>query len=162
MLYSYEGADGVKTGYTKEAGRCLVSSATRRGMRLVCAVLNSPNMYERSGELLDRCFEKYSMKNLFRADRTVYELSTDVPGKLCRGRCMQDFSYPLAEDEHNAINMRLNLPEKRLLPVHKGDILGSVEIRFQNQLIFSQKIVSILDIEKSYFDILREIAKSRN
>ena len=45
MLYSYEGADGVKTGYTKEAGRCLVTSATRGGMRLVSAVLNSPSMH---------------------------------------------------------------------------------------------------------------------
>ena len=57
MLCTYEGADGVKTGYTKEAGRCLVSSATREGMRLVSVVLNSPDMYLRSAEILDSCLK---------------------------------------------------------------------------------------------------------
>ena len=58
MLYEYEGADGVKTGFTVRAGRCLVTSATRNRVRLVCVVLNSPQMYERTAELLDRAFVK--------------------------------------------------------------------------------------------------------
>ena len=160
MLYNYEGADGVKTGYTREAGRCLVTSATRGGMRLVSAVLNSPSMYERSGEILDLCFAKYSMKQVYCAPNTEYELPTDVPGKICRGRCESNFFYPLAEGEERELKTQVYLPDKRNLPVYKGEILGSVEIRLQNQLIFSQKIVSIVDMEKSYFDILREIAKS--
>ena len=162
MLYSYEGADGVKTGYTKEAGRCLVTSATRGGMRLVSAVLNSPSMYERSGELLDACFAKYSMEQVFRADEAEYAVPTDVPEKICRGKCEEDLFYPLAAGEDAQLETQVNLPQKVYLPVHTGEILGSVEIRLQNQLIFSQKIVSIVDMKKSYFDILREIARSHN
>ena len=45
LLFSYDGANGVKTGYTKQAGRCLVTSATRNGMSLVCTVFNCPTMY---------------------------------------------------------------------------------------------------------------------
>ena len=48
MLYNYEGANGVKTGYTVKAGRCLVSSAERNGMTVICVVLNCPVMYVRS------------------------------------------------------------------------------------------------------------------
>ena len=70
MLYTYEGADGVKTGYTKEAGRCLVSSATREGMRLVSVVLNSPDMYLRSAEILDSCFSLFKRHKLF--DKNKY------------------------------------------------------------------------------------------
>ena len=162
MLYRYEGADGVKTGYTKEAGRCLVTSATRGGMRIVSAVLNSPNMYERSGELLDSCFAKYSMKRVYSAGRSVYELPTDVSGKTCRCRCTDDFCYPLADGEERELETAVILPEMKRLPVHRGEIVGSVEIRLQKQLIFSQKIVSIVDMEKSYFDILREIARTHN
>ena len=65
MLTSYEGAIGVKTGYTKQAGRCLVSAARRDGKTLICAVLNCPSMYERSAELLDKGFYACkSSKNL--------------------------------------------------------------------------------------------------
>ena len=42
MLDLYPGADGVKTGYTGKAGRCLVTSATRNGQRYISVVLNSP------------------------------------------------------------------------------------------------------------------------
>ena len=51
MLFEYDGAIGVKTGYTMEAGRCLVSAAERNEMVLVSTVLNSPAMYEFSSKL---------------------------------------------------------------------------------------------------------------
>ena len=60
MLTSFDGADGVKTGFTKHSGRCLVTSATRDKMQLVSVVLNSSNMYECSAELLNKSFNEYS------------------------------------------------------------------------------------------------------
>ena len=61
ILNTLNGADGVKTGYTKVSGRCLVSSATRNGVRLICVVINCAPMYERSAELINSCFEKYKL-----------------------------------------------------------------------------------------------------
>lgn len=52
----FEGACGVKTGFTKEAGRCLVGAAEREGRLLVSVVLNSPQMYERTEQLLESAF----------------------------------------------------------------------------------------------------------
>lgn len=56
LLREYPGANGVKTGYTHEAGWCLVASATRRGHTLVAVVLHSPDMYNDARKLLDLGF----------------------------------------------------------------------------------------------------------
>lgn len=56
MLSLYDNANGVKTGYTKKSGRCLVSSATKNGVTLVCVVLNVGDTYGLSGALLDKGF----------------------------------------------------------------------------------------------------------
>ena len=63
ILDMTDGANGIKTGYTKYSGRCLASSATRNGTTLICIVINCPNMFERSVSLLDSGFEKYSLIN---------------------------------------------------------------------------------------------------
>jgi serine-type D-Ala-D-Ala carboxypeptidase (penicillin-binding protein 5/6) len=56
LLHLYTGANGVKTGYTHEAGWCLVASATRHGKRLIVVVLDSPNMYADARRLLNLGF----------------------------------------------------------------------------------------------------------
>jgi serine-type D-Ala-D-Ala carboxypeptidase (penicillin-binding protein 5/6) len=56
LLDEYTGANGVKTGYTHEAGWCLVASATRHGRRLIAVVLNSPNLYGDARRLLNLGF----------------------------------------------------------------------------------------------------------
>jgi serine-type D-Ala-D-Ala carboxypeptidase (penicillin-binding protein 5/6) len=56
LLHEYTGANGVKTGYTHEAGWCLVASATRHGKKLIAVVLDSPNMYADAKRLLNLGF----------------------------------------------------------------------------------------------------------
>jgi serine-type D-Ala-D-Ala carboxypeptidase (penicillin-binding protein 5/6) len=58
LLTRYQGADGVKTGWTGRAGLCLVSSATRNGKRLITVVLNAPKWYDDSTALLDYGFAR--------------------------------------------------------------------------------------------------------
>jgi D-alanyl-D-alanine carboxypeptidase (penicillin-binding protein 5/6) len=53
LLRSYPGANGVKTGYTRKSGPCLVASATRHGVSLIAVVLDSPDMYGDAKRLLD-------------------------------------------------------------------------------------------------------------
>lgn len=56
ILFEYDGGNGIKTGYTKHSGRCLVSSATRNGKTYICAVLNCGDMFEECMRLMDRAF----------------------------------------------------------------------------------------------------------
>lgn len=159
MLFQYFGANGIKTGYTKAAGRCLVTSAEREGMQLVSVVLDSPRMYERSAEILDNCFSSYNYKKVFDSEEFVCTIRTDVKGKFCNAKVGQDFCYPLKEKEIGDISYKIDCPEKIRLPVYKGDEVGNLEIYLKNQLIFSQKIYSINTVKKSYSDIIREIAE---
>lgn len=60
FLARYEGADGVKTGWTVAAGHCLVASATRDGWQLLAVVLNSRDMYRDVAQLLDYGFDTFA------------------------------------------------------------------------------------------------------
>ena len=64
LLTNYDGADGVKTGYTSKAGNCLVGSATRHGLRLIGVVLNSEDTYTQMASLLDYGFAKYELRQV--------------------------------------------------------------------------------------------------
>lgn len=57
LLGRYEGAVGLKTGYTKQAGNCLVALAERNGVRVLVVLLNAPNRWWNAVGLLDRAFE---------------------------------------------------------------------------------------------------------
>ena len=59
LLWDYEGANGIKTGYTKISRRCLASAALRFGMQLVCVILDCQPWFEDSMALLDFGFENY-------------------------------------------------------------------------------------------------------
>jgi len=58
LLWRYAGANGVKTGWTRAAGPCLVASATRHGIRLISVVLDSPDHYGDTRRLLDYGFRR--------------------------------------------------------------------------------------------------------
>jgi serine-type D-Ala-D-Ala carboxypeptidase (penicillin-binding protein 5/6) len=58
LLHEYRGSNGVKTGYTRESGWCLVASATRHGKRLIAVLLDSPNMYADARRLLNLGFAR--------------------------------------------------------------------------------------------------------
>lgn len=100
MLRLYEGADGVKTGYTKKALRCLVSSATKNGQQLVAVTLNDGNDWNDHASLLNFGFNHYPLKELIhRGDRVSgYEL---VAGK--------DFSYPFGKGEEARLSTKMVL-----------------------------------------------------
>ena len=104
LLWCVEGADGIKTGYTKAAGRILVSSAVRQGRRLIVVTMNDPNDWKDHADLLTMGFEQYNLCHIVQAGdelgavEVAGGVSPDV--KLVAG---EDFSYPLAADEEPTI-----------------------------------------------------------
>lgn len=74
MLKFYDGATGVKTGYTRAAGRTLVSAAERDGMRLIAVTLNAPNDWTDHTALLDHGFDNYRRQQLCGAGESVAQL----------------------------------------------------------------------------------------
>ena len=132
ILTRYEGAVGIKTGYTKEAGRCLVSAAERDGMMLVCALLNCPTTYERTMQLFDDAFSSYKMIKLLRPGEGF-----QVNEKM--GYTKEEFSYPLMDGESEALEY-LVTPIKNDF---KKEILGVLEIRLAKRLLFSTNLYKL-------------------
>ncbi|MBP1155213.1 MULTISPECIES: D-alanyl-D-alanine carboxypeptidase family protein [unclassified Paenibacillus] len=98
MLSLYDGADGVKTGYTKLAKRCLVSSATRDGQQLAVVTLNDPNDWIDHARLLDYGFKHYPLVSLIHSGDAV--LGTDFAAG-------GSFSYPAEEAERGKFSRQM-------------------------------------------------------
>jgi D-alanyl-D-alanine carboxypeptidase (penicillin-binding protein 5/6) len=142
MLNEFEGSNGIKTGFTKKAGRCLVSSCYRDGMELVCVVLNCPPMFERSKNLLTESFDVYKNYKILDADNIVG--FTNLNGKNVPLIIKNDIILPLSLNEKEKINIRYNYPNNiENIPNFDTEV-GYVEIFCENNLIFKEKIYTII------------------
>lgn len=148
LLKTLEGCNGVKTGFTDNAGRCLVTSCNRNGMELISVVLNCPNMFEESERLVIDAYKTYSFETILEP----YYYITNIPveeGKFdfVKVFSMKGFKYPLKEGEKNLIHIEKELPEMLNAPVEKEAIVGELKIFFENILIFSEKIYTMESVE---------------
>lgn len=124
LLWRYEGCTGLKTGYTDEAGRTLVSSVLREGQELIAVTLDAPNDWADHAALFDYGFATYP-----RTLAAATGEGTLVPaaGSLCRFTrvsAASDFYYPLSDGER--VERRLELPEGVEAPVEAGFPAGSL------------------------------------
>ena len=142
MLDRYEGATGVKTGFTKLAGRCLVSSSERNGFEVVTVVLNCPSMWQRSEELLNYAYENYKFIKIIDKKKFKYTLPDIKLQKYYKLQIEKDCYYPIRNDEK--IKSEINLPKCINFTPKNGQIIGEIKIYNSKQLIFSQNIYTLL------------------
>ena len=144
MLAQYEGANGIKTGYTTDSGRCLVSSAERDGMQLICVVLNIYDTYGTCSSCMDRAFNEYmpvevgkkgNVLETFEVDGEKYDIALD-----------SNLVLPLKEGEHLGLYCKFNIYEDVQLPLASNTVIGKLEFYDDNRLLFSANIVNINDI----------------
>jgi len=81
LLWRYEGCNGVKTGYTKKTGRCLVTSAERDGENLICVTLNATDDWNDHINLFNYGFENYEKRLLYRKNEKVCDYTIDEKNK---------------------------------------------------------------------------------
>ncbi len=138
MLTLYDGGIGVKTGYTKEAGRCLVSAAERKGMTLICVVLNCSTTYERSAELLDDAFDAYEYTHLLSADEPLDLLDTKM-----KGYSHKNYYYPLLKEEKTLVKISTKSLKSPNKEQKREKIIGEFEIYLSNRLLFSGNLYKL-------------------
>lgn len=143
LLFNLEGATGIKTGFTKKAGRCLVSSKKVGDLELICVVLNCPPMFERSVALLDYYTNNYSNYKLIESDEIVGFADTLTDDK-CGLYVKNDVMLPLTKQEKEKIKIEYEYPDK-IVGIKKDTEVGTVKIFIENNLIFSEKIYTIID-----------------
>ena len=127
FLNRYEGADGVKTGYTKEAGSCLVASATRDGMRLIGVVLNANSMYDQMASLMDYGFSNYKSVSVASAGDSFGSI------KVYRGKARsieavlrQDAIIVQTSDCNAEASVTYDIPSSLTAPVDPDQPIGTV------------------------------------
>ena len=140
LLTLYDGAIGVKTGYTKEAGRCLVSAAEKNGMTLVCTLLNCPTTYERTAQLFDGCFSEYHNETLLSKDNVF---SLKVNKKTYKATAKTDFAYPMLEEEKEHVEFEVSAIAQVSKRPKKGEIIGQIKIYLLKRLIFSGNLYKL-------------------
>ena len=123
LLWRYDGAIGVKTGYTRAAGRILVSAAERDGRRLVAVTMNAPDDWNDHTKLLDYGFSAFSEQIAVRAGQTlgVLPVMGGENGSV-QLYAAQTLRCTLAEGEQ--YELRLELPPFAYAPLLVGEALG--------------------------------------
>jgi D-alanyl-D-alanine carboxypeptidase (penicillin-binding protein 5/6) len=148
MLTEYQGANGIKTGFTKQAGRCLVSSAVKNGMELICVVLNCGPMWEISKEYMDKMFSSYHMETFLQPFTYLGEIPVAKRKNVKAGCYSKDsFCYPVSEEDKAKIFSRIEVPDVLYPPFEKDSVIGKIKYYYDNQLIFSAKIYTIFGVD---------------
>ncbi|MFO7263675.1 MAG: D-alanyl-D-alanine carboxypeptidase family protein [Bacillota bacterium] len=137
MLHFYDGADGVKTGYTRKSGRTLVSSATRGQQQLVVVTLNDPDDWRDHMRLLDYGFSQYPDRLLLKEGQPV-PIPAQWPATERTLEVAQTFYYPLAADEIEEIAAKVVFSpdaRRRWTEGRSGDVVGQVHVVFRGKRI---------------------------
>lgn len=163
LLNIYDGANGVKTGYTKNAGKCLVSAAERGVMQLIAVVLNRGDMWAKSIELLNYGFDNYRMAKP--VDKTAETYEIGVKGGEV-GRVLiqpeENFVYPIRKDGSEKPDIRIEIPDRALsAPVEYGQVVGKISVYAENRLLFSTNFTTIQNVEKKgVYDKVKDFFKA--
>ncbi|MDX9917443.1 MAG: D-alanyl-D-alanine carboxypeptidase family protein [Gudongella sp.] len=145
----YDGASGIKTGYTPEAMNCLVSYAERGGQRLIAAVMmaDGNGNYCDTHTLLDYGFENFQNRHIAFANEYIDNVTVEN-GELpyVAGILDREIIYPVSNDTYALIQREITLEENLTAPVEKGQILGKVDYLLNGKVIAGGNIISTANI----------------
>ena len=147
LLSLYPDSIGIKTGFTKKAGRCLVSAAQRGSVRLVAVTLNAPNDWDDHIKLYDYGFSKLQpfTPNTTDLRYTIPVVGGKAENVLVTAGLVEDVS--VMEDDINRIEQRVELPHFVYAPVREGEMLGSVKYLLDGKVIAEAPLLAEQAIE---------------
>ncbi|MEG1608417.1 MAG: D-alanyl-D-alanine carboxypeptidase family protein [Clostridia bacterium] len=147
MLSSFEGANGIKTGYTTHSGRCLVSAAKRGDMQLVCVALNDYNMWEDSKALMRQVFDEYVAVNI--GDKDDCKWSVPLSESCSVDICLKDsIVFPMKKNQKVNLSFEIKIDKNMTCPLVMGAEIGKIFIYNDKCLLFEQKIITMKEITK--------------
>jgi D-alanyl-D-alanine carboxypeptidase (penicillin-binding protein 5/6) len=149
LLWRMPSCDGVKTGYVKESGRCIVASATRNGQQLVAVLLNSPQPFDEAQQLLEYGFDNFR------------EVRWPPPGGEAMLLTVRGGNHSTVELEPRtplavAVPVRQKDPveivverlESVAAPVRKGQVLGRARMMVGSKLVASTPLLAARDVAR--------------
>ncbi len=162
MLELYRGADGVKTGYTGKAGRCLVTSATRENSRYIAVVLYCSSKTQRmlsSKKILDYAFETYKGFEILEQGTYVADIPV-IKGKdkAVEAKTAENVSLQLSDEEYAKLKKNINIIKNVDAPVYAGMDLGTVSYALDGEVVAQTKIKAWHSVgRKSFWDYIKQM-----
>jgi len=148
FLTMYDGCIGVKTGFTKATGRCLVTAVEKNGMTLVCVTLNAPDDWNDHKTLYDNAFSEYSPYKIKSADEIISS------AKVKKGTLdtvnlssAQDIIIPVKAGEEANIETIATPFEDLQAPISKGDVLGTLTLKIDDTVCGEFPIAAAENVE---------------
>lgn len=151
LLWTLDGADGVKTGTTSQAGKCLVASATRGGRRLIAVVLHSDDRWGDAARLLEYGFRNFSLCWGAREGQvvgcvpvkggSVSELMLVPRTALC---------VPVRSNGSNSVQRVLEIPEQISAPIRKGAVIGRIFLMSGDSELYAVDLVAAHPVKRRF------------
>lgn len=157
LLSMYQGCIGVKTGFTKKSGRCLVSAAERNGVRLVAVTLNAPDDWNDHQRMFDYGF---SCVKAYPIDESGVSYSVPVVGGQAESVLVQGQALPkpltLSESQYQSLKRVVELPRFLYAPVEPQQVIGRVRYDLDGKTVASVPLsacdpVSALVLKPSFW-----------
>lgn len=149
LLKMYDDVVGVKTGFTKKSGRCLVSASKKDGKFIIAVTLNDGNDWQDHRTLLDLGLSMVESK-VFSPTNSTVKLVTVNGERLTVNIPSATFSVT----EKSTVNYVINLPQLLYAPIKKGEQLGTVYYRCNGTLLCELPITSSCDVDYDYNKIV--------
>lgn len=161
LLRTYSEVDGVKTGFTNNANRCLIASATQNGFRIITVILGADTTEKRFGDakkLIQETFKRYEQKDIsnymnWYIKVPVYKGSIPYFEKKISESC----TIPLTKEEYESIYIKQQIMPVINPPTIKGLKIGVIELYIENEKIYSTDVYSDVNIyKKTIFDYMKD------
>ena len=150
LLWRLEGVDGVKTGFTKAAGRILVSSATRDDRRLIAVTINAPDDWNDHITMLESGFRDFRLKTIVDQGETLNSLGVISGAFETVDLVAADgFSYPLRDNEE--ITVRLPVKEFVYAPISEGNFAGYAYMCLEDEVVGKIPLVYSISVDEKKF-----------
>jgi D-alanyl-D-alanine carboxypeptidase (penicillin-binding protein 5/6) len=155
MIRFYQDVDGIKTGWTEDAGYCISVTAKRNNLRLISVVMGAPKVEVRNKEarkLIDYGFANYSSFSVAKKGDKMQEVKVSKGSSLTvKAITDSDISVLLNKGEEKSIKKTAELPEVLNAPLAKGDIVGELVISMNDAEVGRYNLVCDTDVRKSSF-----------
>lgn len=161
LLGMYDGACGIKTGYTKKAGRCLVSAAERQGRMLVAVTLSAPDDWNDHMALYDQAFESMTQTPVLESGDMGEVYVATGGNSSCGIYVQQSYSALLFPGDEQKVSVSIEGPRIVYPPVYSGEKYGEAVVRLNGQEIFRTDVYFESDValpqrEKGFFEKIKD------
>lgn len=155
LLWSDDTVDGVKTGYTSNAGYALVASAERDGARLISVIMGSPSVQQRTNDsraLLNWGFRFFETHRLFEVGETIERsrIWEGVADEVALGP-EADILVTVPRGEYDNLSATVSFPDAIVAPVSAGDAVGRVVVTHEDEELADVAVVALEDVERAGF-----------